>query len=307
MCTLRTACIAVILGLAASLFAALPGYANSPDHGNTRVVIGASGDPFPFEPLKPVPGPTPSEEGQTVPGPQLPPSNIPHLPPSLSGLPKPDGRLLQPPPGLSTSTELGVGLNETGVTPDEAHEGGGYFECNQKWEWIASFPSGYVLGNCQNEAHLHRTEYDNNISGYNWDGGKIFGDYGGNCGWLHSDAYLETGSFTECDPPSTSSEDFIYHQGSTYWTWGETDGQLVKNTYNCKEYANYYPWYSGNVDTNYTGVTVPAGSERLLIRYLTLYESSDGTGYYIMARDSSIKSGEGNWVFIPASCIPKSA
>ncbi len=299
----RTACAAIVLGLAASLSVALPAAAFPASPWNERTT-GAFANPFPLEPLTPVAGPSPGEEVQTVPGPQSPPADISPLPASLAGLPRPDGRLREPPARLDTSSEPS---NESGVTPNAASQGGGYFECNQTWEWIASFPSGYVLGNCQNEAHLHRTEYDNNISGYNWDGGKIYGDYGGNCGWLHSDTYLETGSFTECDPPSTNSEDFIYHQGSTYWIWGENDGKLVKNTHNCKEYANYYPWYSGNVESNYTGVTVPAGSERLLIRYLTLYESSDGTGYYIMARDDYVESGQGNWVFIPASCIPESS
>ena len=39
-------------------------------------------------------------------------------------------------------------------------------------------------------------------------------------------------------------------------------------------------------------------------RYTTKYNSTDGTGQYVMVRDDTVAAGEGNWVFVPRSCLP---
>jgi hypothetical protein len=243
---------------------------------------------------------------QAIPGPQAPPLAPATLPAALAKLlatlPKPTKVVAKP--MVSPSTGSGGSVS---ATPNDGVAGGGDFTCNQTWEWIANVPAGYVIGNCENGAHLHRTEYDESVGGYNWDGGQIFGDFGGNCGWLHSDAYVTGGSYSTCSTPSTPIQDFIYQSPpGTYYIWSDssgTDGLLTNNPSACPEYANFYPWTSSNFEADYTGVTAPANSDRLLIRYLTLYESTDGSGYYVMVRDSSIASGSGNWVFVPATCL----
>jgi hypothetical protein len=242
---------------------------------------------------------------QTIPGPQAPPKAPAHLPAALArilaGLPKPTNAV------PSSTTSAAPAASMVSITPNNGVAGGGDFTCNQTWEWIANDPAGYVIGNCQNGAHLHRTEYDENIGGYNWDGGQIFGDFGGNCGWLHSDAYVTGGSYSTCSTPSTPIQDFIYQSPpGTYYIWTSssgTDGVQTNNPSACPEYANFYPWTSSAFEADYTGVTAPANSDRLFIRYLGLYESTDGSGYYVMVRDSSIASGSGNWVFVPATCL----
>jgi hypothetical protein len=201
-----------------------------------------------------------------------------------------------------------------GVTPDDGGSpGGGYFSCDQTWEWIAATPADLVIGNCDDGAHLHRTEYDEDVGdpAMNWDGGQIYGDFGGNCGWLHEDSYISTGSFTTCDPPSTPRADYVYVAGGVPYIWTSSNGQdgVQANNPNhaCTEYAEFYPWTSSAIEAYPTGYSVPAGGDYLLIRYLALYQSTDSSGYYVMAHDPVVEaahgSGGGDWIFIPASCL----
>ena len=44
------------------------------------------------------------------------------------------------------------------------------------------------------------------------------------------------------------------------------------------------------------------GAPRLAWRYVTKNPTSDGT-YWVMARDRAYGSGQGNWVFVPLSCL----
>jgi hypothetical protein len=201
----------------------------------------------------------------------------------------------------------GSAMPGSAVTPS-ATAGGGYWSCDQTWEWVAATIGGYVIGNCESGAHLHRTEYSVGYQGYTWDGGQIFGDFGGNCGWLHSDQFIGDGTFSHCSDADTPAADYIYQYPSgTYHTWTSKngmDGVLLNNTQagGCPEYAEYYPWTPSR-ETDYTGVTAPQNSDRLLIRYLALYPSGDGSGKYFMVHDPSIASGSGNWVFVPADCF----
>ena len=89
------------------------------------------------------------------------------------------------------------------------------------------------------------------------------------------------------------------------------DGNYVANPKSCPEYANYRPWSASNVEKELIrtapadagavpGSTLPA----LKWRYVTKYASTDGTGHYVMVRDDRIAGTEGNWVFVPRSCLP---
>jgi hypothetical protein len=44
-------------------------------------------------------------------------------------------------------------------------------------------------------------------------------------------------------------------------------------------------------------------TDRIRVRYVARYPSPNGTGYYFMTRDLALQSGQGNWVFIPITCI----
>jgi hypothetical protein len=59
------------------------------------------------------------------------------------------------------------------------------------------------------------------------------------------------------------------------------------------------------VETDYlrTAPAQTSGTPRLRIRYDSLYPSAGGSGRYVMAHDSAIASGSGDWVFIPVNCL----
>jgi hypothetical protein len=106
-------------------------------------------------------------------------------------------------------------------------------------------------------------------------------------------------------------------QESSFWeklnSSSAQDGYYVVNKTECPEYANYRPWSSGNVEKELIR-TVPAyeregpgekaSNPALKWRYTSKYASTDGTGHYVMVRDDRIAGGEGNWVFVPRSCLP---
>lgn len=89
------------------------------------------------------------------------------------------------------------------------------------------------------------------------------------------------------------------------------DGTYVVNPLPCPEYANYRPWSTNNVERElirtapaYAAVTPGSETPALKWRYTTKYSSTDGTGQYVMVRDARITGGgEGNWVFVPRSCL----
>jgi hypothetical protein len=312
-CAVAAATSACLLTASATAFAATNG---API---TLVPVGSSSTaPYPLEKLKAASAPPLGSEVQTVPGPQAPPTPPAAPPPALAktlaGLPKPNGSPTQAEPAPASAESLPDSDTSPlgGLSPDDGTPGGGYFTCDQTWEWIAAEPSGFVIGNCNNGAYLNRTEYDEDIGpeGYNWDGGQIYGDFGGNCGWLHADSYVTTGSFANCYPASTPQADYIYQAGGTYYIWTSTngmDGVEANNPEACTEYADYYPWTSSAIEAYPTGHSVPMNGDYILIRYLALYESSDGSGYYVMAHDPVVQStygdGGGDWIFIPASCL----
>lgn len=134
------------------------------------------------------------------------------------------------------------------------------------------------------------------------------------CGWIEArfePEKLNSNSNSACGEGSTG--DFEVPQSSFMERHNSAlgDGWPVVNTRTCPEYANYRPWSSNNVEQELVR-TAPAyassgsGSNypALKWRYITKYGSADGTGRYVMVRDDRYRAGEGNWVFVPRSCLP---
>jgi len=114
------------------------------------------------------------------------------------------------------------------------------------------------------------------------------------------------------DPNRPNKADYVYCVASPcggpngegtnldIWTGSNgNDGVLVSNPHDCPEYGNYRPWSSSNYERDYKGVTAPAGSNRLLLRYLARYPSTHGWGYWAMVRDPYSPAGQ--WSFVPWS------
>ncbi len=136
------------------------------------------------------------------------------------------------------------------------------------------------------------------------------------CGWIESD-----------EGPEQINEKLPNHcpglnqKKSTVGTFYEKyngqpaptgDGYYIVNKVPCKEYANFRPWSSESVEKEEIR-TVPAyATEKTDIpalkwRYVTEYASTDGSGKYVMVRDTRFNGGEGNWVFVPLSCLRANA
>ena len=58
---------------------------------------------------------------------------------------------------------------------------------------------------------------------------------------------------------------------------------------------------TSNAPADYLRTSSPPG--QLLWRYATRYGSANGTGQYVMVRDNAVAHGDGNWVFVPRSCL----
>jgi hypothetical protein len=140
------------------------------------------------------------------------------------------------------------------------------------------------------------------------------------CGWIESDEGPE-----QIDEKLPNHCPGLNQKKSTVGTFYEKyngqpaptgDGYYIVNKVPCKEYANFRPWSSESVEKEEIR-TVPAyalGGEHhfehepaLKWRYVTEYASTDGSGKYIMVRDTRYNGGEGNWVFVPLSCLRANA
>lgn len=185
----------------------------------------------------------------------------------------------------------------------DATQQSGSFVCTS-WTPVQATPSGYVIGNCANGWHLHRTWRSAEYLGHYWDGGYIYGDYNG-CGWVDwaGDQLVADGSFTAC--ASSASHDLAEYSAGTNdanCAGGCTDGTSIANPRSCPEYANFRPWSSGQNPVNPIR-TIGATSGQLKWRYITRYSAANGTGQYVMARDTVPASGAPNWVFVPRTCL----
>ena len=189
----------------------------------------------------------------------------------------------------------------------------GDYEC-YSYSDVQNAADSFVIGNCQAPWQIQVVSYSGpNGNGYHSYGGFVTGAFSG-CGWIETrfePKKLNSNKNSACGEGSTG--DFEVPQSSFMEKHNSAlgDGWPVVTTRACPEYANYRPWSSNNIEQGLIR-TAPAyassgpGSNypALKWRYITKYESTDGTHRYVMVRDDRYNAGEGNWVFVPRSCLP---
>ncbi|HTD09544.1 MAG TPA: hypothetical protein VK680_11690 [Solirubrobacteraceae bacterium] len=193
----------------------------------------------------------------------------------------------------------------------------GEYRCVDPYSPVGNWFYYFAIGNCASGWDLEVVSYasENTVTHEHSYGGYINNAFSG-CGWIDT-AYpiekLNSTKYSAC-AGSGSSREFKVEESSFMEKYNRGtvgDGNYVVNKIPCPEYANYRPWSSSNVEKELIR-TAPAyaakspGSElpALKWRYVTKYASTDGTGKYAMVRDDRINGAEGNWVFVPRSCLP---
>jgi hypothetical protein len=200
------------------------------------------------------------------------------------------------------------------------------FECTAKYSGIDAGAFTWALGNCPKgailEAVVRRLHSDSEPEGNYALGGWVGGPFQG-CGWIEYEKFkpkaIKSKPTTACSEIASgkyevAESDFIAKHNSA-----GGDGYFVVNTAACPEYANYRPWSSSNLEQEkirtepaYASQTPGSNIPALKWRYTTKYNSTDGTGQYVMVRDAAVTIkeesekiyGQGNWVFVPRSCLP---
>jgi hypothetical protein len=215
------------------------------------------------------------------------------------------------------SSSLKGGLHEVNQLVNSSHNG--EYKCGSAWAYSDFHDEafGLVMGNCKAGWIFEVVDYggpsEQGVYSY---GGYAEGALDG-CGWVESNTAPEKigtvrephhcGSGSEVSTPETAFREKYNGEGVGTHT---TDGYYVVNKVPCKEYANFRPWSKETSVEKEEIRTVPAyATEKsdipaLKWRYVTKYESSDGSGKYVMVRDTRVAGGEGNWVFVPRSCLP---
>lgn len=132
-----------------------------------------------------------------------------------------------------------------------------------------------------------------------WQGGYFGGHYTG-CGWTKKIWLASSGGSgdTSCASPDREFATYAVLHNTNI----NTDGALVDNSAACNEYANARPWSTSAAPVDFLR-QIPAhatyaGDKRLKWRYTTRY------GSLVMVRDRAVADGQGNWVFVPRSCLP---
>jgi hypothetical protein len=204
-----------------------------------------------------------------------------------------------------------------GVQPLVNSEHDGIYECSSAHEYspLHAEAFGLVIGNCKAGWKFEVVDYGGPSKG-----NYSYGGHSSNlesCGWIESTYAPEhptkaTGGACNQgqDVSTTPASAYLERKNS-----GTEDGYYVVNPEPCKEYANFQPWSTSNVEKNYVG-TVAAYEESsagkrlpaIKWRYITKNASTDGTGKYVMVRveNSRVSEGQINWVFVPRSCLPTS-
>ena len=191
------------------------------------------------------------------------------------------------------------------------------YECTAKYSDIQSGAFTWVIGNCPQgsilEAVVRRAHTESEPENYSL-GGWVGGSFQG-CGWIEDQKFKpkakKSKPTTACTEIASGKYEVAEANFISKHNSGAGDGYYVVNKTACPEYANYRPWSSSNLEqeklrtapayaSQEPGSNVPA----LKWRYTTKYNSTDGTGQYVMVRDASVAAGEGNWVFVPRSCLP---
>ncbi len=191
----------------------------------------------------------------------------------------------------------------------------GDYEC-YSYSDVQNAADSFVIGNCDAPWQIQVVSYSGpNGEGFHSYGGFITGAFSG-CGWIETrfePQKLNSNKNSVCGEGSTG--DFVVSESSFMYmdhhNSAAGDGWPVVTTKACPEYANYRPWSSNNIEQELIR-TAPAYASSgpksdypaLKWRYITKYESTDGTGRYVMVRDDRYNAGEGNWVFVPRSCLP---
>ena len=192
------------------------------------------------------------------------------------------------------------------------------YECTAKYSDMQSGAFSWVIGNCAKgeilEAVVRRLYSDSEPEGNYALGGWVGGGFQG-CGWIEDEKFKPKAKknkpTTACSELSSGKYEVAESLFMGKHNGGAGDGYFVVNKASCPEYANYRPWSSNNVEkeplrtapayaTSGPGSNYPA----LKWRYTTKYNSTDGSGQYVMVRDDRLSAGEGNWVFVPRSCLP---
>jgi hypothetical protein len=165
------------------------------------------------------------------------------------------------------------------------------------WARIRTTPGDLVEGNAKTNTTFDK-QADYNGS---WFGGYFYGDYNG-CGWiLYSAVDPKDGTPAGlCGSPSRNRTD-------VGWAWNAyancntdgCDGSSTSATCNpVPEYANVHPWSLPlTPGTLIRSVWNPGNNWQVMWRYAT----NDNNA--VMVRDPHIDKRDGNWVFIPRSCI----
>ncbi|HEY5286173.1 MAG TPA: hypothetical protein VIJ50_03605 [Solirubrobacteraceae bacterium] len=189
----------------------------------------------------------------------------------------------------------------------------GDYEC-YSYSDVQNAADSFVIGNCDAPWQIQVVSYSGpNGEGYHSYGGFITGNFSG-CGWIETrfePKKLNGNKNSACGEGSTGDFEVPQSYFMERHNSAAGDGWPVVTTQACPEYANYRPWSSNNVEQELIR-TAPAyassgpGSNypALKWRYITKYESTDGTHRYVMVRDDRYNAGEGNWVFVPRSCLP---
>ncbi len=198
------------------------------------------------------------------------------------------------------------------------------YRCTAKYSTLQSGADSYAIGNCKEGETLEAvvgqplTEKETYLYSI---GGFVGGNFQG-CAWLEvpvfNPAELSSKPKNACTQLVNSPHDIP----TTEFMRGvpgnnehpEIDGVEVVNPVPCREYANYRPWSAGNIETEfirelpaYSASELGSRTPALLWRYVTKYESKDGSEEpYVMVHDARISVGEGEWVFVPRSCLPAS-
>jgi hypothetical protein len=172
------------------------------------------------------------------------------------------------------------------------------------WARVRNKPGDLVQGNAKTNTVLDKQETSQ--SGY-WHGGFLYGDHQG-CGWVSDDSIGPMSG-----TPSTQCSGNTSHERSQlgyYWN-GQSNCQGVPGTpsWSCDgqpvtltcdyvyEWANVRPW--GTIAPGALLRTIDNRSHSYVVnwRYITNDQN------YIMVRDPHVDYRNGNWIFIPASCL----
>jgi hypothetical protein len=205
------------------------------------------------------------------------------------------------------------------VSPLSVSSEDGDWRCSDPYSTVANWPYYYAIGNCPSGAALEAVSYasEDPATHEHSYGGFVNGAFSG-CGWINTQFPLErqnTNKHTACAEESGGG---FKVKESSFWekvnSGTAQDGYYVVNKTSCPEYANYRPWSENNAPKELIR-TVPAyeregAGERasnpaLKWRYVSKYSSVvEPKVRYVMVRDTRIGGGEGNWVFVPRSCLP---